>query len=76
LQISVFFAVYLFPDRVLGVELAAIIAIFVAQAWSMILSFYQSLKSVPESYYEMAKIFRLTVWQVFWKIEVPSARPG
>ncbi|MDA9832056.1 ABC transporter permease subunit [Gammaproteobacteria bacterium] len=76
LQISVFFAVHMFPDRVLGVELAAIIAIFMAQAWSMILSFYQSLKSVPESYYEMAKIFRLSVWQVFWQIEVPSARPG
>ncbi len=76
LQISVFFSIYLFPDRVLGVELAAMIAIFFAQAWSMILYFYQSLKTVPESYYEMSKIFRLTVWQVFWKIEVPTARPG
>ncbi len=76
LQISVFLSVQIFPHKVLGIELAAIIAVFVAQAWNMILSFYQSVKSVPYEYYEMAKVLRLTNWKVFWKIEVPSARPG
>ena len=76
LQISIFFAVALFPGQMLGVELAAIMAVFVAQAWNMILSFYQSLKSVPAEYYEMAKILRLGTLKTFWKVEVPSARPG
>ena len=58
------------------VEIAAIMAVFVAQAWNMILSFYQSLKSVPAEYYEMAKILRLGALKTFWKVEVPSARPG
>ena len=76
LQISVFLAITLFPKKVIGVELTAVVAILVAQAWNMILSFYQSLKTVPNEYYEMAKIIRLDAWKQFWKIEVPYARPG
>ena len=37
----------LFPGRVMGLELAAIFAIFTSQAWNMAFSFYQSLTTVP-----------------------------
>ncbi len=40
--------VSLFPTRNVGLELAAILMIFTAQAWNLALSFYSSLKSIPE----------------------------
>ena len=66
----------LFPGRVLGVELAAIFAIFTSQAWNMTFSFYQSLKTVPRDLDEATRSFRLTGWQRFWRLEVPFSMPG
>jgi NitT/TauT family transport system permease protein len=66
----------LFPGQVFGIELAAIFAIFTAQAWNMTFSFYQSLKTVPNDLDEASKSFRLTAWQRFWRLEVPFSMPG
>ena len=66
----------LFPGHVLGAELAAIFAIFTSQAWNMAFSFYQSLRTVPRDLDEVARGFRLTGWQRFWRLEVPFAMPG
>ena len=66
----------LFPGSVLGVELAAIFAIFTAQAWNMTFSFYQSLKTVPADLDEASRAFRLSAWQRFWRLEVPFSIPG
>ncbi len=66
----------LFPGRVLGLELAAIFAIFTSQAWNMAFSFYQSLTTVPADLDEATRGFRLTSWQRFWRLEVPFAMPG
>jgi len=66
----------LFPGQVFGVELAAIFAIFTAQAWNMTFSFYQSLKTVPGDLDEASRSFRLTAWQRFWRLEVPFSMPG
>ncbi|MFA5123472.1 ABC transporter permease [Zavarzinia sp.] len=66
----------LFPGRVLGVELAAVFAIFTSQAWNMTFSFYQSLKSLPSELDEAARSFRLTPWRRFWGLDVPFAVPG
>ena len=66
----------MFPGQVVGVELAAIFAIFTAQAWNMTFSFYQSLKTVPRDLDEAARSFRLSPWQKFWRLEVPFAMPG
>ena len=66
----------LFPGRVLGVELAAIFAIFTSQAWNMTFSFYQSLKTVPRDLDEASRSFRFSGWQRFWRLEVPFAMPG
>ncbi|MCX8570644.1 ABC transporter permease [Aminobacter sp. MET-1] len=66
----------LFPGQVLGVELAAIFAIFTSQAWNMTFSFYQSLKTVPGDLDEASRSFRLTSWQRFWRLEVPFSMPG
>lgn len=66
----------LFPGQVLGVECAAVFAIFTSQAWNMAFSFYQSLRTVPKDLDEASRSFRLSGWQRFWRLEVPFAMPG
>src|SRR3990167_8129788 len=66
----------LFRGSMLGPECACIFTIFTAQVWNMTLSFYQSLRSVPEDLKEAALIFHLSAWQKFWRLEVPFAMPG
>ena len=76
LTFTVVFFMGLFPGRVLGLELAAIFAIFTSQAWNMAFSLYQSLKTVPADLKEAADSFHLTPWQRYWRLEVPFAIPG
>lgn len=76
LAITVTGFIALFPGSLLGPECAAIFVIFTAQVWNITLSFYQSLKTVPEDLKETAKVFQLSAWQRFWRIEVPFSMPG
>ncbi len=76
LSFTVVFFMNLFPGHVLGLELAAIFAIFTGQAWNMAFSLYQSLTTIPADLDEAARSFRLTGWQRFWRLEVPFAVPG
>ena len=76
LSITVVGFIVLFRGSLLGPECAAIFAIFVSQVWNMALSFYQSLRTVPEDLKEAADMFQLSAWQRFWRIEVPFAMPG
>jgi NitT/TauT family transport system permease protein len=76
ISFTVTFFIALFPGRVLGVELAAIFAIFTSQAWNMTFSFYQSLRTVPDDLVEVSRGFHLTPWQRFWKLDVPFSIPG
>ncbi|HET8708522.1 MAG TPA: ABC transporter permease subunit, partial [Pseudomonadales bacterium] len=66
----------LFPGNLFGVECAAIFAIFTSQAWNMAFSLYQSMRTVPAELNEAARIFRLSGWQRFWRLELPFAMPG
>ena len=76
LTFTVVFFMNLFPGRVMGLELAAIFAIFTSQAWNMAFSLYQSLKSVPADLVEAAESLHLSGWQKFWRLEAPFAVPG
>ncbi|WP_049199703.1 ABC transporter permease [Serratia marcescens] len=76
ISFTVTFFIALFPGRVLGVELAAMFAIFTSQAWNMTFSFYQSLRTVPRDLEEVARGFHLSPWQRFWKLDAPFAMPG
>jgi NitT/TauT family transport system permease protein len=66
----------LFPGNLLGVECAAIFAIFTSQAWNMAFSLYQSMRTVPPELHEAARVFQLSGWQRFWRLELPFAMPG
>jgi len=76
ISFTVTFFIALFPGRVLGVELAAIFALFTSQAWNMTFSFYQSMRTVPRDLIEVSRGFHLTAWQRFWKLDAPFAVPG
>ncbi|MDB5774397.1 MAG: transport system permease protein [Herbaspirillum sp.] len=68
--------ILLFPGNLLGVECAAIFAIFTSQAWNMAFSLYQSMRTVPPELHEAARVFRLSGWQRFWRLDLPFAIPG
>jgi NitT/TauT family transport system permease protein len=76
LSITVTGFIALFPGRLLGVECASIFAIFTSQAWNMAFSLYQSLRTVPAELHEAARVFQLSGWQRFWRLELPFAMPS
>jgi len=75
LSITVTGFIALFPGNLLGVECAAIFAIFTSQAWNMTFSLYQSLRTIPHDLEEAAEMFHLSPWQRFWRLELPFASP-
>jgi NitT/TauT family transport system permease protein len=64
--------VALFPGSELGLECASIFAIFTAMAWNITFAFHASLVSQPRELDEAARVMRLTKWQRFWQLDVPS----
>jgi NitT/TauT family transport system permease protein len=76
LSITVTGFIAMFPGRLLGVECAAIFAIFTSQAWNMTFSIYQSLRTVPGELIEAARMYHLSPWRRFWRLEVPHAVPS
>ncbi|NOZ02040.1 MAG: ABC transporter permease subunit [Deltaproteobacteria bacterium] len=76
LSVTVTAFMSLFPGSMLGMELAAIFAIFTSQAWNMAYSFFQSVRAIPRDLQEGAKIYRLTPFQRFVRLEIPFATNG
>jgi NitT/TauT family transport system permease protein len=76
LSITVTAFIALFPGNLLGVECAAIFAIFTSQAWNMAFSAYQGFRNVPAELLEASNVFQLSGWQRFWRLELPFAMPG
>ena len=76
LTFTVTFFMGLFPGRQLGVECAAIFAIFTSQAWNMAFSFYQSLRTIPGDLDEVSRQFGFSPWRRFLRLELPFATPG
>ena len=76
LSVTVAGFIALFPGSLLGPECAAIFVIFTSQAWNMALGFYQTVKSVPSEVQEAARMFHLSAWQRFWRIDVPYSMPS
>lgn len=63
----------LFPGSLMGVECAAIFAIFTGQVWNMAFGFYHSMVTVPNDMQEAATTYRLTRWQRFTTVELPAS---
>ncbi|AUQ24866.1 ABC transporter permease [Dickeya zeae] len=76
LTFTVTFFMGLFPGRQMGVECAAIFAIFTSQAWNMAFSFFQSLRTLPADLSEVSQQFGFSPWRRFIRLELPFAIPG
>lgn len=68
--------VSLFPGQRLGIEIASVLLIFTGMTWNMTFSFYQSLNSIPQELIEASQVYRLSAWQRFWTLELPSGVVG
>src|SRR6266702_4396666 len=68
--------VSLFPTRNVGLELAAILMIFTAQAWNLAFSFYNSLKALPQPLRDACKVAGWPPSRTFRQLEVPAAAQG
>ncbi len=66
----------IFPRNNIGLELSAAILLVTCQAWNMIFSFYQSLKTLPPELGELARTYQLSWHQKLRWIELPFATPG
>jgi NitT/TauT family transport system permease protein len=76
LAITVTFFTALFRGSELGLECAAIFAVFTSQAWNITFSFYHSLISQPSEFNEASKLMGLSRWKRFWTVDVPSGAIG
>ena len=76
LPVALTIFINLFTGSQLGLEAASIFVIFTSQAWNMTFSFYHSLITQPVELDEAARMYRLTKWQRFWKLDVPSSMIG
>ena len=76
LAITVAFFVALFPSSQIGLECAAIFAVFTSQAWNITFSFYHSLISQPREFNEASKLMGLSRWKRFWTVDVPGGAIG
>jgi NitT/TauT family transport system permease protein len=72
LSVTVTGFIALFPGSELGLECASIFAIFTSQAWNMTFAFYHSLVSQPRELDEASRLLRLSRWQRFWRLDLPS----
>ncbi|MBI3817689.1 MAG: ABC transporter permease subunit [Planctomycetes bacterium] len=68
--------VALFPNSNIGLEIAAVLMIFTAQVWNLTFSFYQSLKTVPAEFREVAAVYRYSTSQRIRWIEIPHSMTG
>ncbi len=76
LAITVTFFTALFRGSELGLECAAIFAVFTSQAWNITFSFYHSLVSQPSEFDEASKLMGLSKWKRFWTVDVPGGAIG
>ncbi|ATY12670.1 sulfonate ABC transporter permease [Amycolatopsis sp. AA4] len=72
LSVTITGFIALFPGSQLGLECASIFAIFTSQAWNMTFAFHHSLVSQPRDLDEASRLLRLSRWQRFWRVDVPS----
>lgn len=73
LSATVTFFIWLFPGRLLGLEAAAIFAIFTSQVWNLTFAFYRSLAMLPRDQAEAVLLYRLSSWERFTRFELPAA---
>ncbi|MFI6299056.1 ABC transporter permease [Nonomuraea sp. NPDC050790] len=72
LTVAVTGFIALFPGSQLGLECAAVVAIFTSQAWNLAFAFHHSLITIPRELDELSRSMGFTRWMRLWKVELPS----
>jgi NitT/TauT family transport system permease protein len=64
------------PGRDLGLEAAAVFAIFTSQAWNLAFAAYQAFRTVPDELDAMARVFGLRPAVRWLAVDLPLAAPA
>jgi len=62
----------LFHGNRLGLEISCILTIFTGQVWNLIFAYYESQKSIPPEFREVAQVYRLSHTHRFFFVELPN----
>lgn len=76
LTFTITYFVNMFPDNRLGIECAAIFAIFTAQAWNIFFGVYHSFKNIPKDLQEVSEVMSFSPLERFFRLDLPFAIPG
>lgn len=72
----VLFFLSLFPESRVGLEMAAIVTLYVGMAWNLMLSFYSSLKTIPREYVDIIRAYGYGRLGILLRLELPYAMNG
>jgi NitT/TauT family transport system permease protein len=56
----------------LGINLAVVFLIFTSMAWNIAFAVYESVKSIPPDYIDLANLERLSFWKKLKELYIPS----
>ena len=70
----IFVIVGAFPGSV-GINVAVIFLIITSMIWNITFGVYESVKTIPEEFFEVGKIFNLAPLERFTKILIPASMP-
>jgi NitT/TauT family transport system permease protein len=73
--VSVFFLA-LFPESRVGLEMGAIVTLYVGMAWNLMLSFYNSIKTIPREYVDIIRAYGYGRLGILLRLELPYAMNG
>jgi nitrate/nitrite transport system permease protein len=54
---------------------SALFVIFITSIWPIIINTSVGVRNIPQDYRNVAAVIRLSWWEFFWKIMIPSAAP-
>lgn len=67
--------VALFGPNLVGIDLSVVFLIFTSMSWNITFGVYEAVKAIPTDMMELARINRLTKWEMLRDIYVPAAMP-
>lgn len=59
----------------IGVNAAVIFLIVTSMLWNIIFGVYESIKTIPGEFLEVAQLYRMGIWERLKKIFIPAALP-
>ncbi len=61
--------------QILGINIAVIFLIITSMLWNIIFGVYESIRTVPAEFLEVARLYRMNLWQKLKRIYIPASLP-